>query len=534
MASVATARSGLRQHLRHVAPRATLTRTHDAPDFLAAFLTSHGVDAAAFHAFVASLPEGSVVTPFSPGYDASRQEANPLFHKYPLIVVYCQTTLDVMRCVTFATGQRIGLCPRAGGHSTAGFSVLDLRLLIDVSKIGGVLIDPQQMVVSVGAGVRFARLVDELDAFGLHTVTGECYQVGVVGYTLGGGYGYTSPQFGMGCDQLLEVTMVLADGSLVIASPDGNHADLFWACQGGTGNNFGIVTALKLKLYKLPLVWLIGLEWPIDEAAEVMTVWQNERTKSTTDTKLGVQGGLLFNTEPQRHDPRTGEIIVASKPALVIRGIYAGPSTPEGLAAAKESLAPFLKVGHPRPDPPLWQQQVTYKQAMDMTNAGGDAAAPTTIFQLRRSGYVNRALTKADYQKIVDHFKAAPSTYNMIVLEPYGGAINAVDPAATAFVHRGAYFDIFADGLFADPSQQAAELRWLSDLYESSDMKSLWSGRYYQNYTNADYPDYERGYWGDNYPRLQAIKAKYDPRNVFHFEQSIRLPLPRAENASPS
>ena len=352
-------------------------RKHDGPDFLAAFLRSHGVDATAFDAFVASLPQGSVVTPFSPSYDASRRESNPAFLKFPLIVVYCQTTLDVVRCVTFATGQRIGLCPRAGGHSTAGFSVLNLRLLVDVSKIDGVLIDPPRDG-RVGAGVVFGQLIDELDAFGLHTVTGDCPDVGVVGYTLGGGYGYSSPQFGMGCDQLLQVTMVLADGRVVIAD-SGTHAELLWACKGGTGNNFGIVTALKLRLHKMPLVWAISLLWPIDEAADVLTVWQNERTKSMADTALGIQGALIYNPQPQRNNPQTGEITVANTPAFGILGIYAGPNTPEGLAAAKESLAPFLRTGHPVADPPLWQQQVTYKQAINLFTSSPMPCTPLLI-----------------------------------------------------------------------------------------------------------------------------------------------------------
>lgn len=483
---------------------------------LAEYLERHGITPDAFVRFTVGL-RGEVVTPFSGEYASARQQADLAYDRYPLMVVYCADTADVVDTVSFARRHRLAVCSRAGGHSTAGYSVLDGHIVIDVSRIGGVMVDPISQRATVGAGITWGELNHELRAWGLHTPGGSCSSVGVTGFTLGGGYGYTSMRFGLACDHLVGITMVTAEGAVVVAG-DGRNHELLWAHQGGTGGNFGVVVSLTFELVELARVWPISLDWPIDVAAAVLEVWQNELTTTTQDPALGVLGFLALREEPVTEPGITPRSTAAY---LGLRGLYSGDDP----AAGQRALAPLFAIAEPSyPAGPLWQRQIPYSFANEHLLDSFDAGVPDDLKETKRCAYVERALTAAEYQRLIDYFVTTPNLYNIVGFEPYGGAINSVAPGERAFVHRTANFDVFVDSFWADESERAGAEQWLHDMYERPDMAHLWSSHYYQNYPNSRYPDWQNGYFGDNYRRLQAVKLAWDPDNVFTFEQAIELP----------
>ncbi|MTW09741.1 FAD-binding protein [Pseudoduganella eburnea] len=487
-------------------------KTYTPP--LIAYLEEHGISPAAFQALTKKL-NGQVVTPFDPPYASGRMDSDNAFNRYPLMIVYCTGSADVVEAVKFCSEQNLAVCMRAGGHSTEGYSVLDGRVLIDVSNIKGIFVDEVGMTSTVGAGVTWGEYNQELNAYGLHNPGGSCNSVGMAGYTMGGGYGYTSMRWGIACDSLLEVRMVTATGEIVTANAK-SHPELLWAHQGGTGGNFGIVVGMKYKLEKLKDVWPIQVNWPIDDAAKVLKTWQDKMTKTLQDLDLGLLGFLAIEEVPGKAPG--GESCTINRPYFCIRGIYSGASKD----AAQAAMQPLLDIGTPSfPAGPLWQHQIPYAAANEHLLDNVEGIIPDTIKETKRCAYIERALSEQEFQKMVDYFKTSPNPYNIVSMEPYGGAINKVAPHETAFVHRNAYFDIFTDSFWMQDSEKAEAFRWLKDYYESPDMKGLWSNRYYQNYVNAEYKDWQHGYFGENYDELQQVKAQWDPDNRFRYPQSI-------------
>lgn len=481
---------------------------------LTAYLEGHGIDLAAFQALTAKL-NGEIVTPFDPHYSSGRMESDNAFNKFPLFIIYCTCSADVVESVKFCSEQKLPLCMRAGGHNTAGYSTLDGRVLIDVSSIKGIFVDPDSMTSIVGAGVTWGEYNHELNAYGLHNPGGSCDSVGMAGYTMGGGYGYTSMRWGIACDSLVEVRMVTATGEIVTANAE-SHPELLWAHRGGTGGNFGVVVGMKYQLYSLKEVWPIQVNWPIEDAARVLKVWQDKMTRTLEDLDLGLLGFLAMQEVPGKTPE--GNSCTVNQPYFCVRGIYSGASKHAGQAA----LQPLLELGTPSyPAGPLWQKQIAYADANEHLLDNVEGIIPDMIKETKRCAYIERALTEAEFQKMVDYFKTSPNPYNIVSMEPYGGAICEVAPNATAFVHRNAYFDIFTDSFWMQDSEQAEAFQWLRDYYESAPMKEIWSNHYYQNYANPEYKDWQNGYFGENYPRLRQIKRDWDPDNRFHFAQSI-------------
>lgn len=508
----------LRQLIIGGNPNSSQKHLNAYPPPLKKYLEDHGVNYKAYQEFTKTI-QGQIVTPFSSEYAQARKESDNAFDKYPLLVVYCENSADVVHTIKFCRSENIQICARAGGHSTAGYSVLDGRLLIDVSRIKGIFIDPDAMTGTAGSGVQWGEFNYELDVYGLHTPGGGCSPVGITGFTLGGGYGYTSMRWGVASDNLLEVTMVTAEGEIVIANEKVNP-DLYWAHRGGTGGNFGIVVALKYQLYRLKMVWPISVDWPVDDAAKILTVWQNKMTKTLEDTKLGLLGFLA--TRQIKKKLPSGETEVINQPYFTIRGIYSGASAADGAKA----LAPLLEIGTPSyPSGPLWKDQISYAYANEHLLDNTEGVIPDTIKETKRCSIINDPLTEEQYRKIVDFYKTAPSEFNLVSMEPYGGAINAVPPNATAYVHRKGHFDIFIDSFWLQDDEKAEAFQWLHDYFESEEMKGIWTEEYYQNYPNSLYKNWQQGYFGENYPKLRAVKSKWDPENVFHYEQSIE-PLP--------
>jgi hypothetical protein len=326
----------------------------------------------------------------------------------------------------------------------------------------------------------------------------------VCGYTQGGGYGLTARRYGITSDNVLAVTMMLADGTIVEADAERDR-ELWWAVRGGTGNQFGIVLDLTYRLHRQPHVTSFLLRWELDDAPRALDVMQREFMRGADNHDVGYLTVLA--------SPPSGQ-------CLFMIGLYTGD--PGDLLGA---LGPLLHTGRPV----LTTAYGTYDQlnesSFDVLPGPG---LPTTM-EAKRSGYIATQLGVDGWRAVVDYFRANQvNPYNILGLEPYGGAASAYPKADSAFIHRDVDCDLFIDS-FWDPSwPQCGEevaLSWLAGYFGV--IEPYLCGEMYQNYPVRDLPDYREQYWGEAFDRLLAVKRHYDPEGVFRFEQSITPRPPR-------
>ena len=441
---------------------------------------------------------GTIVLPGSPSYDTDRQ-GNPLYPASPRIIVKCATFNDVRLALGWAHEHGWPMTCRSGGHSTAGYSLND-GMILDVAGINGIGIDTAAGTARIGAGAQFGPINSTLDLYGLHVPGGGCPTVGVAGYMQGGGYGFTSREFGMNCDNVVEVTVMLADGSLVVAS-DKENKELFWAIRGGTGGNFGVLLEIVYRLVPLREMWGFALEWQIDEGAEALAALQRGFMGSAGDTKVGYQ--LAIATQ-------------ATGPAVVMMGMYHGTRS-----AGMQAIADLRAVGSPQL---LIDRESTYadlNESLIGALPGVPEAPGQTTYELKRCGYIARMMTLADWQTVLDFYRTTPNPWNIVGIEPYGGAI-ANPPSKNAFIHRDVSMDFFIDSFFSpewDDNGADAAQGWIDGFMEV--MQPFFTGRVYQNYPWRGLPNYEDAYWGAAVGKLRDVKRAVDTDDFFHFEQSI-------------
>jgi FAD/FMN-containing dehydrogenase len=463
---------------------------------------------------------GKVVLPQEPSYQAARASFMNAFQHFPQIVVYCQGFADVVACIRFA--KEVGLKPvcRAGGHSTAGYSLND-DMVVDVSGINYVKVDAEREVAWVGAGAQFAQVNANLELFGLHIPGGGCDTVAVAGYMQGGGYGFTAPMFGMNCDQVLSFQMALADGRIVNANQQENP-DLFWAVRGGTGNNFGVLLEIEYRLQRLQDLWGFGFRWPLGNAkesanaAKALHVWQNNFTGDSLPPDFGSQG-LLVHTRSSPTNPR--------EPFFVIRGMFRGSES--GCLKALEPL--FRSAPSAKKHRDVWRRGTYRALNQYLFNYPTELPpdVPDSCRSLAKSHIVARRLTLPECREIIDLYQHTGSPDNCIGMEAYGGAINAIAPDSNAFWHRRAAMDVFCFffWLYEDARRKAeANIEEFDRV-----VQPLGNGHSYQNYPNRTQKDFGTCYFGGNLPRLLKVKKAYDPANFFSFPQGLgEIPQRRA------
>lgn len=477
--------------------------------------------------------QGHIVLPTDASYDTDRMLSNPIFNPTPAMIVYCVTEADVAVALGLARKYPVPFTVRSGGHCTAGFSGGN-GLMIDISGLRHILphVDPVQgHTVSVGAGCNFGLLNQVLEKLQLHVPGGECESVCIGGYVQGGGIGFTSATFGMNCDNVLEMRVMLADGSIVLATPSVNY-DLFWAMRGGTGGNFGVLLSVTYRAYPVTHMAGIAYAWPLvtptdfDQAAEVMMLLQSDYMGDRLkDTGLTLQMLLCWQNVVDPNGPRHDPPI----PVFMVRAMYVGD-----LAAASAAMKPI----HDMPGRvtqfedygrywPMIQKLLDYPQEQPILPPGG-------AFEDKACRYVARDLTKAEWQGLLQFVcDKAPNTYTYMYLEFYGGAITAKPPLYNAFVHRDVHFDAVMDVYWTGPGDRAKNDAFLHDWVDL--MEKYWNEGVYQNYCSVSVPDYARNYWGPALPSLVKIKAKYDPARVFTFAQEIppTVTSPRADDHIP-
>ena len=472
--------------------------------------------------------QGEIVWPTDKDYDQDRKLFNPVFDAHPICIVYCKIESDLKTALDMA---RISLLPfavRSSGHCTAGFSA-GPGVLIDVSNLNDVTIDATAMIATVAAACPFSKLDAALAQANLHVPGGECPDVCIAGFMQGGGYGFTSVTYGMNCDNVIDMRVMLADQTIVTASPTVN-SDLYWAMRGGTGGNFGILLTVRLTLRPMPDVFGFALIWPLqtvtdfDNATAAMNLLQSNYMLDKLPSALNIQVSLCYQPGTAGGLPVPGPMF----PYLMVRGVYVG-SQADGQAAIQ-----------PLCDLPgavtQWTKQSTFFDLNDEllnTPYGLPCLDPAKGMpnEDKASRYVSRAVTGDEWRGLLELFVTSPNETSYFYMEFYGGAINQFpaypDSKSNAFVHRTSAFnavlDVFwYDGPTKDADKAAAEdflARW------SNYMDRMWNGEIYQNYPQVGQPNYGPAYWGTAQGSLYAVKSKYDPHGRFTFAQQVTPPL---------
>lgn len=462
--------------------------------------------------------EGSLIRPTMPAYMTAHQLFNSRFDDMqPMAIAYCASPLDVQLCLAFTRRFDLPLACRAGGHSYGGYSTTS-GLVVDVTRMKDVSVDVATGTATVGAGARLIDVYAALAPHGLIVPAGSCPTVGVAGLTQGGGLGVLGRKFGLTCDNLLSAQVIAADGRLLTCDA-GQESDLFWALRGGGGGNFGVVTSLTFRAHPIDTVALCTVDWPWEGAVDVVQAWQHWAPQAPDE--LWSNCLLLASTDKP------------ALPVVRVNGVYVGA------AAALQPLVSALIDQIGLSPSSTYISDVTLLEAMLIeANCGGLTVAECHLpsqdphGQLLRdtfgakSDYFDHVLPEQGIASMVNSLASRQASRELgagiIALDASGGAINRVDPAATAFVHRNSLFSVqyFANWNATDSlAVVEANQQWLADTWQL--MRPYASGAAYQNYLDPDLVDWQNAYYGSNLPRLEQIKAAYDPLDLFHFDQSI-------------
>ncbi|RPI47491.1 MAG: FAD-binding oxidoreductase [Betaproteobacteria bacterium] len=441
---------------------------------------------------------GQVIQPGDADYDAARKVYNAMIDRRPRYIARCVDAADVISAVSFAREQGLLLAVRGGGHNGAGLGVCDNGLVIDLSGLRGVRVDPKARTARVAGGSTWGDVDHATHAFGLACPSGIISTTGVGGLTLGGGIGHLSRKYGLAIDNLLEADVVLADGRAVTASAEEN-ADLFWAIRGG-GGNFGVVTSFLFRLH--PVKEIIGgpTFWPLEQSAAVMRWYRDFIRQAPRE----LNGFFAFLTVPPA--PMFPQALHLKKMCGVV-WCYAGPADQaEDVFKPVKAFGPPALYGiHAIPFPAL--QSVF------------DGLYPPGHQWYWRADFVNE-LTDEAIALHVKHGSQMPTMQSSMHLYPIDGRVHETGKADTAFSYRSSNWASVIVGVDPDPANKARITDWTKAYFDALHPHS--AGGAYVNFMMDEGQERVQATYGDNYQRLAAIKRKYDPDNLFRVNQNIR------------
>ncbi len=439
---------------------------------------------------------GEVILPGDPSYDEARTLFNTMIDRRPSVIAQCATVADVQKAIRFGRDNSLEIAVRGGGHSVAGKSLTDGGIVIDLRRMNSVTVDPVAKTAVVGGGATMSDLDRACEPHGLATTGGRVSTTGIGGFTLGGGSGWLDRKFGLACDNLTSVELVTADGAVLRASDDDNP-ELFWALHGG-GGNFGIATSFTFKLYDLPSATLGIFIWEASKGPEILRAYRDFVEQAPDE----VNGGFFYFTGPEE-EPNVERHYNKMVSAVVVT--YAG-----GEAEAKDSMDQILALA---PE----GQMIAEMPYADLNSAFDD---PPGFRNYWSAEYLDALPDEA-----VDVFCArsgdllVPSPSQHVVF-PAGGAVAR---ATTDYPvpWRKAPWVVHPFCLWADPADDERSRKFAHDVRE--DVKPWASGDVYLNFIGDEGLDrIVAGYGAENYKRLQAVKAAFDPDNVFSLNQNIK------------
>jgi FAD/FMN-containing dehydrogenase len=449
----------------------------------------------AVDAFKAAL-RGELITPDSPDYGAARTVWNAMVDKRPALIARCAGVADVISAVNFARQHQLILSVRGGGHNVAGAAVCDGGLMIDLSSMRGIRVDPVSRTVRAEPGLLWKELDHETLSFGLATTGGTVSSTGIAGLTLGGGVGWQMARHGLTCDNLLSVDVVTADGRLLTANASQNQ-DLFWAVRGG-GGNFGVVASFEYQLHPMEPTILGGMMlYPMEQARDVLRFYRGYSEKAPDD--LTAFAGLL--TTPDGHNV-----------AAIIAAWFGPPDQ------AAQQLEPLRKFGVPLAD---LIGQIPYGQLQTMF----DAAVPSGLRRYWKSGYFPE-LPDDLIDAILKHAATKTSPYSLILFFHMHGKGARIAPDATAFGARTTQWDFDIIPQWHAAAEDGQHIGWARGFWK--DIEPFTRGVYVNHLDADDGVTRVRAAYGQNYERLVSVKNKYDPGNLFRMNNNINPSVQRA------
>lgn len=442
--------------------------------------------------------QGKVLEPGASGYEDARTVWNGMIDERPSVVARCTGAADVIAAVNFARDLGLKLAVKGGGHNVAGKAVCDNGLMIDLSPMDSVQVDPQAQTTRVEGGATMADLDHETQAHGLAVPGGIISSTGVAGLTLGGGWGRLARKYGLTIDNLRSVKLVTADGSLVQASEDRN-SDLFWALRGG-GGNFGVVVSLEFDLHQVgPEILGRRLAYAYEDAAEALRFYR-EFAREVPNAASIYWALVQAPPDPQFPESVWGDMLLLFTP------FYAGDFT-----QGRETLEPLLNFGEPvvselEPVPYVEYQQLS------------DDLYPEGLRYYWKSNYFDH-LPDGLIDLLLDHAADFPTPLTTIFVEHLGGAITQVDPSATAYPHRHPQFAITVSPAWTEAADDDEHIEWAREVYR--DLSEYASQGVYVNVLSDEGEKRVREAYGDQFDRLRRVKSEWDPENLFRQNQNV-------------
>ena len=441
---------------------------------------------------------GDVIAPEDAGYDQARATRNAMIDKRPAVVTRPVNAGDVISAVNFAREGHLALAMRGGGHSVPGFGTCDDGVVIDMSRMRSVRVNPEKRTARAEGGATWGDFNAATNAFGLATTGGIISTTGVAGLTLGGGIGYLARGYGLSLDNLVSADVVTADGKFLVASEKENE-DLFWAIRGG-GGNFGVVTSFEFKLHPVKDIYGGPMFFELKYARDLLQFFR--AYISTAPEEMGMFPGFQIAPPlpfiPEKRHGDTFALIVAC---------WAGP-----VDKGEKALKPLHDVA------PVFAEHVG-AMPYPALNSAFDGLYPPDLQHYWKANFV-KELTDAAIDAHVEHGSTVPAISTTMHIYPINGAVHRVASDATAFAYRDANFATVIAGMWPDPAQNKANIKWVRDYYDATAPLSEEGG--YINFMAEDDQSRIKANYRGNYNRLVQVKKKYDPDNLFRINQNIK------------
>lgn len=439
---------------------------------------------------------GEVVTRDDFSYEESRKSWNRAIEKYPLVIVYCKNEDDICNVIEWAKLNDLSIRIRSGCHNYEGYSTGNDVVVIDVSKINNIYIDEDKNTVKIKGGVRNRELYEVLGERGYPFPGGGCPTVGVAAFVLGGGWGYSSRLFGLGCDLLTEVKFIDYKGDVIVAN-ENNNKDLFWACKGCGGGNFGVVIEMTFNLpKKIKMATLINIDYPhidLEESANIVEMFQNEF--KDLDRRINFKMGIYDSEEKGQGIKFTGLFYGNEESANII-------------------LDPFKNVSD------KIEFKLDYITVLEANRIIQDSHPDYEKYK-STGRFVYKDYSKDEIKNLIKLVRSKPkgSIYTAISLYGLGGAVLDKDKNSTAFYYRDSKFIMGIQSVWEESQYAPINREWVKESFK--DIELITTGSFI-NFPFAELEDYEKAYYGNNINKLREVKCKYDPYDVFNFPQGIK------------